>query len=83
MATPSKLEHVLDVPVKFEAVLTGPALRIGELLALAEGSLINTGQAAGETVEVFAAGALVGSAELTDANGRRAVRMVRFNHGSR
>jgi flagellar motor switch/type III secretory pathway protein FliN len=82
MITPSKLEHVLDVPVQFEAVLPGPALRVGELLALTEGSLIKTARPAGEIVEVFAAGSLIGFAELADTNGRLAVRMVRF-HGSR
>jgi flagellar motor switch/type III secretory pathway protein FliN len=79
----SELEHVLDIPVKFEAVLQGTALRVGDLLALAEGSLVKTGRPAGETVEVFAAGALIGFAELVDADGRRAVRMVRFHEGSR
>ncbi len=83
MITPSHLEQVLDVPVPLEAILKGPVLRVGELLALAEGSLINTGQPAGETVEVFAAGSLIGSAELTDANGHRAVRMVHFYSGNR
>ena len=78
MITPSKLEHVLDVPVQVEAVVQGPVLRVGELLALAEGSIIKTTQPAGETVEVFAAGSLIGFAELAENNGRRAVRMVRF-----
>ena len=83
MNTPSKWEHVHDVPVHFEAVLPGPMLRVGELLALTEGSLIKTTQPAGETVEVFAAGSLIGFAELADTNGRRAVRMVSFHAGSR
>jgi flagellar motor switch protein FliN/FliY len=83
MTTPPELERLLDVPLHIEAILPGPALRVGELLALSEGSLVKTGQPAGETVEVFAAGALIGFAELADANGRRAVRMVRFNAGSR
>ena len=71
----------MDVPVQFEAVLQGPALRVRELLALSEGSLIKTLRPAGETVEIFSAGALIGFAELTDANGRRAARMVRFHSG--
>jgi flagellar motor switch/type III secretory pathway protein FliN len=82
MATPSEPEHLLDIPLLFEALLPGPAMRVSELLALAEGSLVKTAQPAGETVEVFAGGALVGFAELADAAGRRAVRMVRF-HGER
>lgn len=83
MATLSELEHVLDIPVRFEAVLPGPTMRVGELLALAEGSLINTGRQAGETVEIFAAGALIGFAELANAEGHCAVRIVRFHAGSR
>jgi flagellar motor switch/type III secretory pathway protein FliN len=82
MTTPPKWEHVLDVPVHFEAVLPGPVMHVGELLALAEGSLIKTARPAGETVEVFAGGSLIGSAELAGDNGLFAVRMVSF-HGSR
>ena len=80
MATLSEMERVLDLPIRLEAILPGPAMRVGDLMALSEGSLINTGRQAGETVEVFAAGALLGYAELADAEGRCAVRIVRF-HG--
>jgi flagellar motor switch/type III secretory pathway protein FliN len=45
--------------------------------------LIETSQPAGEAVEIFAAGVLIGVAELAESNGRRAVRMVRFYPGSR
>jgi len=83
MATPPELEHVLDIPICVEALLPGPPMRVGDLAALAEGSLINTGRQAGETVEIFAAGALLGFAELANADGRCAVRMVRFHAGSR
>jgi flagellar motor switch/type III secretory pathway protein FliN len=80
---PPELERLLDVPVHFEAVLPSLAMRVGDLLALAEGSILKTGHASGETVQMFAGGALVGFAELSDANGRRAARMVRFSAGRR
>ena len=80
---PSELGRLLDVPLNLEAVLPSQAMRVGDLLALAEGSIVRTGQASGETVEVFAGGALIGYAELSDANGRRAARMVRFSEGRR
>lgn len=83
MTSPSAVEHLLDISVDFEAILQGPALRVGELLALAEGSLIKTVRQAGDTVEVFAAGALIGVAELVETDGRMAVRMVRFHEVSR
>jgi flagellar motor switch/type III secretory pathway protein FliN len=76
------MEHVWDIPLLCEAVLPAVAMRIDELLALTEGSVIKTVRPAGEAVEVFAGRALIGFAELAAANGRRAVRMVRF-HGSR
>jgi flagellar motor switch/type III secretory pathway protein FliN len=83
MTTPSESDRFLDVPLHFEAVLPGPALRVDALLALSEGSLIETTQPAGEAVEVFAGGVLIGVGELAEANGRCAVRMVRFYAGSR
>jgi len=82
MATLSELDRVADIPVLFEAVLPGPPMRVGDLMALSEGSLINTGRQAGETVEIFAAGALIGFAELAGADGRWAVRIVRFHSGN-
>jgi hypothetical protein len=45
--------------------------------------LTNSGQPAGETVGAFAAGSLIGFAELAGANGRRAGRMVHPYAGSR
>ena len=83
MGTHSELDHLADIPMRVEALLQGPVLRVGELLALAEGSLIKTSQPAGETVQVFAAGTLIGFAELSDANDHRAVRMVQFKSGGR
>lgn len=83
MSNHPELEHVLDIPVLLEAILPGRALRVGDLMALGAGSLINTGQPVGEAVEVLAAGALIGFAELTDAGDRRAVRMVRFHAGGK
>jgi flagellar motor switch/type III secretory pathway protein FliN len=83
MAIASELARVLDITVEFEAVLSAPPLRVGELLELGVGSLINTGRPAGETVEICAAGASIGFAELADGDGRRAVRMVRFHAGGR
>jgi flagellar motor switch/type III secretory pathway protein FliN len=83
MGTRTELDHLADIPMRFEARLPGPVMRVAELLALEEGSLIKTGQPAGETVQVFAAGALIGFAELSDANDHRAVRMVHFKSEGR
>jgi flagellar motor switch/type III secretory pathway protein FliN len=52
-----------------EAVVEGNALRVGELLELAVGSLVVSGRAAGENVDVLAGRTLPGSGELARANG--------------
>jgi len=83
MGATTEFEHLRDIPLRFEAVLPGPVLRISELLELAAGSVLKTGRAAGETVEVLAGGAYIGSAELADAGQRRAVRMIGFSTGTR
>jgi len=83
MTTLAELQNLLDVPLRFEALLPGPPMRLGELLKLSKGSLIKTGRQAGETVEVVAGGSRIGFAELDSAHGRFAVRMVSFRAGSR
>lgn len=78
MANLAQVGHLLDVPLEVEAVVDGHALRVSELLELAVGSLVVTGRAAGESVDVLAGGAPLGSGELARANGHRVVRMVSF-----
>jgi len=78
MADHPEIAHLLDLPLALEATLTGPALRVEELLALEVGSIIPTSSAAGESVDVFASGAYIGSGELGAAHGQTVVRMVRF-----
>lgn len=50
-------------------MVEGNALRVGELLELAVGSLVVSGRAAGENVDVLAGRTLPGSGELARANG--------------
>jgi flagellar motor switch/type III secretory pathway protein FliN len=73
-----QLARLLDLPFQVEATLPGPTLRVSQLLSLKAGSLISTAHPAGESVEVFAGNAYIGSGELDVVNGRHAVRMVRF-----
>ncbi len=73
-----ELARLLDVRFQVEATLQGPNLRVSQLLALKVGSLIPTNHPAGETVDVFAGNAYIGSGELNVMNGRNAVRMVKL-----
>jgi flagellar motor switch/type III secretory pathway protein FliN len=78
MANLAQVKHLLDVPLEVEAVVGGYALRVSALLELAVGSLVVSGRAAGESVDVMAGGTVLGSGELALANGHRVVRMVSF-----
>ena len=59
-------------------MVEGRALRVSELLELTVGSLVVSGRAAGENVDVMAGRTLLGSGELARGNGHRVVRMVNF-----
>jgi flagellar motor switch/type III secretory pathway protein FliN len=74
-----QLARLLDLPFQVEATLRGPTLRVSQLLSLKAGSLISTTHPAGESVDVFAGNAYIGSGELDIVNGRHVIRMVRFS----
>ncbi|HUB77909.1 MAG TPA: FliM/FliN family flagellar motor switch protein [Bryobacteraceae bacterium] len=78
MANTTQAGHLLDIPLEVEAVVEGNPLLVSALLELAVGSLVLSGRAAGENVDVLAGQSLLGSGELARANGRRVVRMVNF-----
>jgi len=82
MSDPSALSHLFDIPLEVEATVNGPALRVSELLALREGSVIATRRAAGENIDLFAGDAYIGSGELAQINGCMAVRMVKLKEKS-
>jgi flagellar motor switch/type III secretory pathway protein FliN len=65
-----------------EAVVEGHALRVSDLLELAVGSLVLSGRAAGENVDIFAGSAYLGAGELAQSNGHRVVRMVKFKNAN-
>jgi flagellar motor switch/type III secretory pathway protein FliN len=75
----SQLARLLDLPFQVEATLPGPSLRFSQLLNLKAGSLITTSHLAGQSVDVLAGDAYIGSGELNIVNGRHAVRMVTFS----
>lgn len=78
MTDPSLLAHLFDIPLRVEATVAGPAVRVSELLTLRAGSVIATRRAAGENIDLFVGNAYIGSGELAQINGRIAVRMVKI-----
>lgn len=82
MTDPSALLHLFDIPLRVEAIVSGPALRVSEMLTLKVGSVIATRRAAGENVDLYAGDAYIGSGELAQISGRIAVRMVKTKRKS-
>jgi flagellar motor switch protein FliN/FliY len=72
------LARLMEIPLRIEALVEGPRLSIRDLLALKEGSIVETGVAAGENVEVLAGHSPLGLGELTTSGSRTGVRMLRF-----
>ena len=74
----TELARFMDVPLEIEALVEGPRLRVGDLLALQTGSVIETTMPAGENIDVFAGQSPLGVGELTASRGRVIVRILRF-----
>ena len=73
-----QLARMLDLPLSVEARLKGPTLRIRDLLSLTAGTVISTSTPAGESVDISAGDAYIGSGALDVMSGRTIVRMVKF-----
>ena len=67
-----------DVPVDIEAAVAGPRMRVSEILAWRPGSVVSTGLRAGESIDVFAGRARIGTGEFSSDGRREVIRMVRF-----
>ena len=71
------LARFMDVPLEVEAVIEGPRLSVRDLLALRNGSIIETNLPAGENVGILAGKSPLGIGELATARGRAIVRLLR------
>jgi flagellar motor switch protein FliN/FliY len=73
-----QLAHLADVPVEIEVEMDRRILTMRELLDLHEGSLIATERSAGENIDIYLGGALVGFGEIVVIENRIGVRITDF-----
>ena len=78
MINAAQLAPFMDVALEVEALVTGPRLRVRDLLALGTGSLVTTNIPAGETVQIVAGHSLLGEGELASSRGKAVVRVLSF-----
>jgi flagellar motor switch protein FliN/FliY len=79
MTALEEIRHLIDVPVEVEAELDRKTMTMREILALDEGSVIKMPRSAGENIDLFVGGALVGSGEIVLIEETVGVRITDFN----
>jgi flagellar motor switch protein FliN len=73
-----ELAHLADVPLHIEATIPCTRLTVSELLGLEEGSVVTTGRAAGESVDIRVSGRMVAQGELIVIENTLAARLSDF-----
>jgi flagellar motor switch protein FliN/FliY len=70
------LGFVMDVPVELTVVIGRKAMRIGEILRLGPGSVLELDKASGEPLDIFANGRLIARGEAVVVGERYGVRLT-------
>jgi flagellar motor switch/type III secretory pathway protein FliN len=74
-----QIAHYSKLPLAFQPQLGQCTLTVGEIVALAPGSLIKLSKPLGEKIDVNVAGVRFGSGELVRVGGVLSVRMTGFH----
>lgn len=72
------LESLVDVPVDISVEIGRTRMTIGELLSLNKGSIVELKKTAGEAVDIYVNGKLLGRGEVIVVNERLGVRMTKI-----
>jgi flagellar motor switch protein FliN len=70
------LDNLLDIPVEISVEIGRTKMAIGELLSLSKGSIIELNKIAGESVDIYVNGKLLGKGEIVVVNERLGVRIM-------
>lgn len=78
MTAMEQIAALADVPVEVEAELDRRLLSIRKILDLEVGSVIGMSRAAGENLDIYAGGTLVGYGEIVIVENSISIRLTRF-----
>ena len=78
MAPQDEIAPLAEVPVEIEVELDRQVMRMHEVLALTEGSVIRTGRSAGENIDIYIGGVLSGAGEIVVIEDTLGVRITDF-----
>ena len=71
-----------DIPVRMSVEVGSTALRLSELMDLAEGSVVELDRQSHELLDIMANGTLVAKGEVVTVNGRFGIRVVEVVAGN-
>ena len=77
-----ELDFVLDVPLRVEVRIGETRMRVGEVLQLDKGSVIELDRMAGDPVDVLVNGRLIARGEVTTVGDRIADRLLELSDRS-
>ena len=69
------LDSLLDVPIDISIEIGRTKMTIGDLLSLSKGSIVELKRTAGEAVDIYVNGKLLGKGEVVVVNERLGVRV--------
>lgn len=79
MTAQEKVAHIADVPVQLEVQLDRRWMKLSELLALEEDSIVELTRSAGENIDIFIGGELAAFGEIVIIETSMGVRITDFN----
>jgi flagellar motor switch protein FliN/FliY len=78
MTPMEEMARFADVPVRIDVEIGRPSLKLGDILALEEGSVVTLARVAGENIDVRIGGALVAYGEIIVMENVVGVRITDF-----
>jgi len=78
MTPNEEVAPMADVPIDIQVDLDRQVMRLGHVLQLEEGSVIQTERSAGENIDVYIGGILGGSGEIVVSEDTIGVRITDF-----
>ena len=79
MTAMEEIASLADVPVDIEAELDRRILSVGEILQMEPGSLIRMKRSAGENIDLYVGGTLIGCGEIVVVENSLGVRITDLN----
>jgi flagellar motor switch protein FliN/FliY len=79
MTAYEEIGHLKDIPVDVDVELDRKKMSVREILLLEKGSVIKMMRSAGENIDIYVGGAMLGSGEIVIIEETVGVRITDFN----